>query len=266
MKTVATYIAMLGLVAGLPAFAQMPETPAEGRILTGWRDSTGTHFAALEITLAPGWKTYWRAPGDAGIPPQFNWSGSQNLAAAGVAFPVPKVMDQNGLRSIGYENSVIFPLALTPKDGASDIALEGEVFIGVCDDICIPYTLNISTVLSAAAKTPSALINSVLADRPMSETEAGVSEVNCEITPTDDGLSLTAGIGIARMGIEEVAVIELSDRSIWVSEADVARSGAYLYASVDMVSPDAQPFALARDDVRITLLGGGQAIDIQGCD
>ena len=89
MKSKLISLITCGLFLGSSAAAQMPENVAESRILTGWRDANGTHYAALEIMLAPGWKTYWRTPGDAGIPPQFNWSGSENLSAVGVSYPVP---------------------------------------------------------------------------------------------------------------------------------------------------------------------------------
>ena len=56
-------------------------------VLTGWRMENGHHMAALRITLAPGWKTYWRAPGEAGIPPRFDWTGSDNLSAVTVHWP-----------------------------------------------------------------------------------------------------------------------------------------------------------------------------------
>ena len=70
-------------------------------LLDGWRDVDGTHFAGIEITLAPGWKTYWRAPGDGGLPTSLNWSRSSNLQTAKVHWPRPDVFRVAGLRSIG---------------------------------------------------------------------------------------------------------------------------------------------------------------------
>ena len=68
------------------------------------------------------------------------------------------------------------------------------------------------------------------------------------------------------MSDQDVAVIELDNREVWVSEPTMTRKGGTLVASADMVPPDAQPFVLARQDVRITVFGGGQAVDIRGCD
>ena len=85
----------------------------EPDVVTGWRDGA-THVAGLTIRMAPGWHTYWRAPGDAGIPPDFNWSGSANVRDVRVHFPVPEVFEDNGLRSIGYMDQVTFPLLVRP--------------------------------------------------------------------------------------------------------------------------------------------------------
>ena len=85
-------VALCCLFAG-PALSQMPDNLARAEISPGWREGY-SHVAGLTIRLAPGWKTYWRAPGDAGIPPSFNWSGSKNVADVRVQFPVPEVFSQ----------------------------------------------------------------------------------------------------------------------------------------------------------------------------
>ena len=54
-------------------------------------------MAAVEIRLAPGWHTYWRVPGEAGIPPRFDWSGSQNLAAVAYEWPRPEIIVSYGI-------------------------------------------------------------------------------------------------------------------------------------------------------------------------
>ena len=82
----------------------------------GWRKADGTHMTALQLTLAPGWKTYWRAPGEAGIPPSFDWSGSSNIQSVGITWPTPKVMYQSGMRSVGYSDQVVFPMQITPSE------------------------------------------------------------------------------------------------------------------------------------------------------
>lgn len=248
---------LLALAAPLPASAG--DAPASGELLPGWREAGGRHVAGLSIRLAPGWKTYWRAPGEGGIPPQFNWSGSRNLAGVEVRYPIPKVLDQAGIRSIGYDSDVIFPLIVTARDPSRPVALQGEIEIGVCEDICIPLTLRVRAELPKAG-AHDAGIAEVLANQP---AEAG--RFDCEIEPIADGLRLRASApaqGIA----PEAVVIEAGEPGLWVSPTVVSREGRDVVAEVEMVPPTAEPFALARNDVRMTLIGGGRAVEMVGCD
>ncbi len=252
-------------LCGLPAtgFGQSVEDLATVTVLPGWRDADGTHVAALRIDLAEGWKTYWRAPGDSGIPPSFSFSGA-DISAVQPHFPVPEVYEDFGIRSIGYENSVVFPLRLTLPEDGSTVSMAGQIEIGVCDEICIPVTLDFSALLPADGLSDPAIV-AALRDRPMTRTEAQVSAVTCMIEPISDGLQLTAQITMAPKTAEEIVVIEAGDPQVWVSEPSVTRVGDTLQAVVDLVHLSGQPFALDRSAVRITVLGDGQAVDIHGC-
>lgn len=115
---------------------------AGGANLTGRPDAI---VAGVEIVMPPGWKTYWRAPGDAcGIPPEFDWSQSTNLREAFVLYPVPhRLVDKAGT-AIGYKDRVIFPIFVQPKDAARPIGLHLHVSYGACKDICIPAEAELS--------------------------------------------------------------------------------------------------------------------------
>jgi len=221
-------------------------------------------MAALRIRLAPGWKTYWRAPGDAGIPPRFDWRGSRNIGAVAFHWPVPKVFDQNGMRSVGYANELILPMELTPRRPGGPIAVRAEVEIGVCEEVCIPMSARIAADLPEAGGSDRR-IRAAMARRPLSAGEARVTAVACRVQPIADGLRLTAEIRMPRLGSDEIAVFELPDQTIWVSEAVATRQGPALTATAEMVPPGNAPFFLNRQDVRITVLAGGRAVDIQGC-
>ena len=266
MKAFAAILAALAALTPIQAPAQgLPGDIAVAQIVPGWRDADGTHYAALAIDLAPGWKTYWRRPGEGGIPPVFDWTASANLRDVTVSFPVPEVHLQNGVESIGYADRVVFPLAIRPETAGREIRLEGQILIGVCEEICIPMDLIVSAPLPATGQSGAQIVRAAMADRPMAGAEAGVGDVTCDIQPISDGLRLTARIAMPPMAARETAVIELPDPSVWVSSAETARSGATLSASVDMVPPHAAPFALSRQDVRITVFAAGQAVEIQGC-
>lgn len=270
MLPVATLV--LGLALGL-GLSPAPPARAAGdvdvarvvraAVLPGWRMSDGHRMAALRLTLAPGWHTYWRAPGDAGIPPGFDWSGSSNLKAVAIHWPVPQVFDLGGMRSIGYENTLVLPLELTPKRAGKPIALNAKVALGVCQDICLPATLEVSARLDGAGgKDPA--IRRALAAGPETPAQAGLTKAVCTVAPSADGLRLTARLTLPPLGGAELAVVELPDPNVWISEAATRRENGTLTASADIVPPS-QPFVLDRSALTITVLGRGRAVELHGC-
>ena len=235
------------------------------QILPGWRAADGTHIAALDVTLADGWKTYWRAPGDAGIPPQFDWRGSSNLLGVSISWPTPKALSQNGVQAIGYSDRLILPLKVAPKREGKSVHLTGELEIGVCKEICIPVTIQLSQDLPVTNLKPDPRIAAAMADRPYSAGEAGVGRVVCQITQKDDGLHLRAEVDLPNTGGKEIAVVETDNPQVWVAQARTSRSGGRLIAETDLYHAEGRAFALNRSGLRITVLGTSHAVDIQGC-
>ena len=261
-------LALLAFLAAVPAAApaQVPDDVVDGSILPGWRSDSGAHMAALRLVLDPGWKTYWRAPGDVGIPPVFDWKGSGNLRSVRAHWPVPDVFWQNGMRSVGYDGEVTIPLELEPLRHGEDIRLAGMMQIGVCEEICIPVTLRLrGTMPASGAGAGRGDITAALADRPMTADEAGVGRVTCRVEPISDGLRLTVDVDMPAIAPREETVVEFSDPAVWIAEPATRRSGGTVTAVTELVPPEARPFALARDQVRITVLGSGRAVDIRGC-
>ena len=259
-----TGIFLLVTSAGAGSHGFSIEDIAEFDILPGWLTESGTHMAALRIKLAPGWKTYWRAPGAAGIPPRFDWEGSRNLSAVRFHWPAPQVFNQNGLRTVGYKNVLVLPMELTPKQRGGDIILRAEIELGVCEDICVPVSVRVSADLTGTGGIDPR-IRAAIKARPETAREAGMRGVTCAIEPISDGLRLTARIDLPRLGRDEMAVFELPDQTIWVAEASASRQGRTLTAVTEMVPPTNAPFALDRSEVRITVFGAGRAVDIMGC-
>ena len=109
--------------------------------------------AGIEIKLTPGWHTYWRYPGDAGIPPRFDWRGSENLAGVDVLWPAPERILVGGTISIGYERDVIFPLRILPTDPARPVKLSLKLEYAVCAKICIPAEARVRLDVPAGGAT-----------------------------------------------------------------------------------------------------------------
>lgn len=123
--------------AVLSGAAAAVESHSSVRLLDAGEDG-GKFRAGVEITLEPGWKTYWRMPGEAGVPPDFDWSGSANVETVEVSYPAPHRFLDSGGEAIGYKERVVFPVAVTRKVAGEPVDLSLTLHYAVCNDICIP--------------------------------------------------------------------------------------------------------------------------------
>ncbi|HSR70739.1 MAG TPA: protein-disulfide reductase DsbD domain-containing protein [Kiloniellales bacterium] len=114
----------------------------------------------LQFEMQPGWKVYWRSPGQAGYPPSLETAGSSNLAAAAVEWPVPHRFSLFGLETFGYSDGVVLPLAVRPAQAGEPLALSAKVDYLTCREICIPREAELALVLPAgpAGAAPEAAL------------------------------------------------------------------------------------------------------------
>ena len=150
---------------------------AQMRLIAGTPHDHGLYRAAAEIKLAGAAITYWRAPGDAGVPPTFSFQGSENLASAAVAYPAPQRINEQGLEAFGYRGDVTFPIAVTARDPAKPVRLRLTLDYAVCDNICLPAksvaTLQLPQKGTSAAEK---LIAQAEARVPLQLTKAAVEK------------------------------------------------------------------------------------------
>lgn len=254
---------VLILATGLAGPAAAQTDLVSGSLRAGWQTEAGTRMAAIQLTLAPGWKTYWRAPGDAGIPPAFDWSRSDNLGSVTIHWPRPEVFNINGMTTIGYADQVILPVELRPRDPSRPMTVSADIDLGVCRDICVPATLRLSADL-AAPGGPDAMIRAALDARPLPARAAGLTGIACRVEPEADGLRIEARIDLPATGGAETVVFEAGP-GVWVDESRVTRDGNRLTAVTEMVGPSGGAFALDRSAVTVTVLGRDRAVEISGC-
>jgi DsbC/DsbD-like thiol-disulfide interchange protein len=134
------------------ARSDIPE-PFKVSLISGGQEG-GVWQAGILVELEPDWKTYWRMPGDSGIPPQFDWAGSENSAAIEVGFPVPRRFNDAGGETIGYHDQVVFPVFVKPEKLDAAVSLQLNMFFAVCKDICIPAKAKAVAALDASAANP----------------------------------------------------------------------------------------------------------------
>jgi DsbC/DsbD-like thiol-disulfide interchange protein len=142
-------------VGGMPiAWAQDAsgwdgELHAAARLIGGAAPSTKLLRAGLEIRLDPGWKTYWRYPGDSGVPPTFDFAGSQNVRSVTTLWPAPKrFADGAGGQSVGYFGDVVLPLTIVPEDASKPASLRVKLGYAICANLCVPAEADLDLTLS----------------------------------------------------------------------------------------------------------------------
>ncbi len=227
-------------------------------LMPGWRQEDGSHIAGLRVSLEPGWKTYWRSAGSAGISPRMDWRGSRNVRSVTPLWPTPSVFGPPGALSIGYETDFVLPL-LIQTDSRGPVQLSGQLDIGVCAEICVPASLRLAGELPAVG-APSVDLRDALSDRPQNVT----ANVTCRLGATEDGLRLTAETRLPSQGGQEAVVFEIPDPSIWIADAVVTREGDRLSAASDLLAGGG-PMSVDRGEVRITVIGQDGAVELQGC-
>jgi len=265
-------VTFAAMIAVLPLAAPAQQEPlavdriVQTSMLKGWRLESGAHMAAIRITLAPGWKTYWRVGGEAGIAPHLDWSDSENVRQVTLHWPRPEIFLADGLQIIGYRNEVILPVELeTLRPGqtiTSDLALE----IGVCRDVCVPVRTTISTELPPEAEEDKFLIELALSERAISGTSAGLKSVHCRTSPIENGYRLRAELALPpQAGGPEIVVFESAANEVWIAPSKSSRDGNWLVAETEMLSYSGEPFDVDPADLRVSVIGNEYVVDIHGC-
>ena len=245
---------VLILIAALPAAAQdLPQGLQSARLMPGWMTEDGQRTAALELVLEPGWKTYWRSPGDAGLPPEFDWKGS-NIGAVTFHWPAPEVIVSGGVRTLGYHDRLVLPFTVEPEHDGEPIGISADVTFGLCENICIPASLELFAPSAGAMPDPEIQAAIDAAPALSDRTPA------CEIGEIEDGMSVT--LSTPEPGAE-LAVEYGGAPDIWVSapEFNAERSEV----TVDLVAPSGKPFPVDPDAIVMTVLGQDGATEFRGC-
>jgi DsbC/DsbD-like thiol-disulfide interchange protein len=139
--------------------------PYRARLIAGERDGV-TWTAGIDIVLDEGWKTYWRMPGEAGIPPSFDWKGSNNTTAIEVLWPAPGRFDDASGEAVGFKERVVFPVRVTAASAEAMPELALSMFFGVCKEVCIPAKFSARLAFGQAVPADLSLIQTYLARVP----------------------------------------------------------------------------------------------------
>lgn len=132
------------------------------RLLAG-SHSGPVMLGGIAIQMQPGWHTYWRNPGDSGVPPRFDFSKSDNLDSITILWPAPKKFDDGaGGKSLGYEKQVLLPMRVVAKDAGKPVVVRATIAYAVCEKICVPVEANAELAFTSVASTEDGALTAAL--------------------------------------------------------------------------------------------------------
>jgi DsbC/DsbD-like thiol-disulfide interchange protein len=140
------------------------------RLLAGSR-SGAVLLGGIAFQLQPGWHTYWRTPGDSGVPPRIDFGKSENIEAVTILWPAPiKFEDGSGGISLGYQKQVVLPLRIVAKNTDKPVTLRADINYAVCEKLCIPVEASAELAFTSVASTEDSALSAALDTVPKPAT------------------------------------------------------------------------------------------------
>ncbi len=215
----------------------------------------GVWQVGVEIKMAPNWKTYWKIPGDAGVPPEFVWEKSANLKSAKVSFPAPNRYEDVTGKSIGYKKHVIFPVEIKPSTDGKPVKVDLQFYYAMCSDICIPAQANIGFELPATGSSFSdqTKIDAFNAQVPkVDETRIGVNKA--EILRVNGKPNLAVSLS-GQLGNKTDILVEGFEDAIFGAPSSLRKGSeeTIFLLPIDELEEDAK---LSGKTLKLTVLSG----------
>jgi DsbC/DsbD-like thiol-disulfide interchange protein len=231
------------------------------RLLAGSR-SGAVLLGGIAFQLQPGWKTYWRTPGDSGVPPRFDFSKSENIEAVTILWPAPTKFDDGaGGHSLGYKNQIVLPLRIVAKNADKPVTLRAGINYAVCEKLCIPVEANAELAFASVASTEDSALFAALDTVPK---PASIGDPN-PLTIRDvkrDGKSSVL-VDVATSDAREVSLFVEGPTPDWALPVptllEPSPPGVKRFSfELDGLPPGAKPEGAA---LKLTLVGGDRAYE-----
>lgn len=219
----------------------------------------------LQIKLEPGWWTYWRSPGDAGLPVQVDWAGSENLAEASLLWPAPERHTLLGIETFGYQGEVLLPVMARPEKPGQPIKLRAAVDYLVCEKICVPAHAELALDLPAGAPTASPFVD--LVDRwrakvPGDGKAAGLAVERVSLIDGGTGAQLAVRVAAREpLTAPELIVEGPAGLRFARPRVELQSGGAVLVSAVE--AGKGTPDVVLRDGVTLTVIDGARALELK---
>jgi len=220
--------------------------------------------AGIEIKLQPGWHTYWRYPGDSGVPPRFTFPGSDNLAAAKISFPAPHAFTDEAGTTIGYMGSVILPLRVIPRQKDKPVTLRVKAEYAVCEKLCVPVEAKLELTIPPTGDADNSALDAAQAQVPksVSAAQAGLTAKRA----SDDKVKPLVFVDLAAPSGEPVELFVEGPTPEWALPIPKPAPGAppghvHFGFELDGLPPGVDP--KGPFELTFTIVQGGHATEVK---
>ncbi len=255
-------LATMARAADASAWAQ--DSHSAFRLIAGANKPGATPLrAGIDIKMQPGWHTYWRYPGDSGVPPRFDFSGSENLGNAQVLYPAPHLYTDETGNTLGYKDNVTFPLRLTPKEKGKPVTLHVKLDYAVCDKLCVPAQGSAALTLTPGASAQDASLAAAEARVPK---QASAAQAGLTVKRVSGGAKPLVMVSLKAPASEKVQVFVEGPTAEWALPVPKPAPGAptghrqFTFA-LDGLPPGVNP--QGHFELTFTILENGRPIEVK---
>lgn len=216
--------------------------------------------AGLHLKLGEDWKTYWRSPGEVGLPPSIDWTGSDNIEVVEFLWPAPERFTAFGIENFGYHEEVVFPIRIVLSDPGMPIALRSRVSLLTCSRVCVPqdFVLSLDLARTSGIDNEAAKLISIYAARvPDDGTESGIEITSAHLDDAMTALTLTARSDVP---FEAPDIFPELGEGTAFSKPDIRQGegGRLVWARVPILAAASDP-----PDLRVTVTDGNRAATLE---
>lgn len=270
-KSLGIALAACGAVLTLASAAQAADASAWSedsrsgvRLIAGSNaGGAGSLRAGIEIKLQPGWHTYWRYPGDSGVPPRFDFSGSDNLKSAKVLYPAPRLHRDEAGQSLGYEGDVIFPVEVTAKQPDKPVTLQLKIDYAICEKLCVPVEGRAELALGTGESTQEQALKTAEARVPK---PASAADIGLTARRVNDAPKPLVAVDLTAPADQPVAVFVEGPTPEWALPIPVPAQGApaghrQFGFALDGLPPGVDP--KGQFELTFTVVEGDRALEVR---
>jgi DsbC/DsbD-like thiol-disulfide interchange protein len=234
------------------------------RLVSGANKNGDDHLrAGIEIKMQPGWKTYWRYPGDSGVPPHFDFSGSENVKTVNVLYPAPHLFTDETGQTLGYKDRVIFPLVISQQQPDKPVRLRLKADYAVCEKLCVPAEGRAELTLTPADSAQDSALVAAEARVPKRVTAA---QLGLTVRRINDGTKPLVTVDLGAPAGRPIELFVEGPTPQWAlpipKRSQAAQAGRAQFSfELDGLPPGVDP--KGQVDLTFTVLTGERAVEVK---